>query len=153
MFAASGGNLSLDGIWKIVATITGPNGSVEVPLLAATVIQSQPVQVNTAPGVPTIYTVTLEGGGSVQVYLDPGTLGQNDVHATIFDAAGTEMPVTSATMALFPASGGVLLSPRLLEPGHFVATTIVDPGEVGLDVVAADTPSGPIHIHVTITVQ
>jgi hypothetical protein len=56
-------------------------------------------------------------------------------------------------MALFTPSGGVLLSPRLLEPGHFVATTSVDPGENGLDVVAADTPSGPIHIHVTITVQ
>lgn len=153
-FAASGGNLSLDGIWKILATVTGPNGAVEVPLLAATVIPSQAVQVNAAPGVPTIYSVTLDGGGSVQVYLDPGTPGQNDVHATIFDAAGTELPVTTATMALFPSSaGGVLLSPRLLEPGHFVASTAVDAGEISLDVVAADTPAGPIHIHVTINVQ
>jgi hypothetical protein len=88
------------------------------------------------------------------VYLDPGTPGQNDVHATIFDAAGTELPVTTATMALFPSSaGGVLLSSRLLEPGHFVASTTVDVGEIGLDVVAADTPSGPIHIHVRINVQ
>jgi copper transport protein len=153
-FGASGGNLSLDGIWKIVATVAGSNGSVEVPLLAATVIPSQPVQVNAAPGVPTIYSVSLEGGGSVQVYLDPGTPGQNDVHATIFDAAGAELPVTSATMALFPASaGGVLLAPRLLEPGHFVASTTVDPGEMSLDVVASDTPSGALHIHVTINVQ
>jgi copper transport protein len=154
IFAASGGNLSLDGIWKILATVTGPNGTVEVPLLAATVIPGQPVQVNAAPGVPTIYSIALDGGGSVQVYLDPGTPEQNDVHATIFDSAGTELPVTTATMALFPASAaGVLLSPRLLEPGHFVASTTVDAGELGLDVVAADTPSGPIHIHVTINVQ
>ncbi|MEZ0239317.1 MAG: copper resistance CopC/CopD family protein [Chloroflexota bacterium] len=153
-FAASGGNLSIDGIWKMVATVAGPNGAVEVPLLAAAVIPSQPVQVNAAPGVPTIYSVALEGGESVQVYLDPGTPGKNDVHATIFDAAGTELPVTSATMALFPAgAAGELLSPRLLEPGHFVASTTADAGEVDLDVVAADTPAGPLHIHVTINVQ
>ncbi|HYN70160.1 MAG TPA: CopD family protein, partial [Candidatus Eisenbacteria bacterium] len=153
-FAASGGNLSIDGIWKIVATVAGPNGSVEVPLLAATVIPTQPVQSNAAPGVPTIYSIALEGGGSVQVYLDPGTPGPNDFHATFFDPAGAELPSTVATMALFPSSAsGELLSPRLLAPGHFVASTEVNAGEVGLDIVAADTPSGPIHIHVTISVQ
>ena len=74
-FAASGANLSIDGIWKVTARVTGPAGSVEVPLALATVVPAQLVDVAASPGAPTIDTVHLAAGLTVQLYLDPGVAG------------------------------------------------------------------------------
>jgi len=88
-FTARSGNLSLDGIWTITATVAGPDGTVEVPLVVATKVPTEPVDVIATPGNPTIYTVHLPGQSTVQIYLDPGTPGQNEMHITFFDAAGS----------------------------------------------------------------
>ncbi len=45
------------------------------------------------PGLPTIYTVHLSAGRTVEIYADPGTAGPNEIHATFFDASGSELPV------------------------------------------------------------
>jgi hypothetical protein len=122
-FSASGPNLSIDGIWTITATVTVPGGAVDVPLVIATKVADQPVEELVSPGLPTIYSVSLGALGTAQVYLDPGGEGQNELHATFFDAAGTELPIPTATMALTLADGsGGLATARQLEPGHFVAT-------------------------------
>lgn len=153
-FAASGGSLSLDGIWKITATVTSPSGAVEVPLVVATVIPAQPTETNASPGVPTIYTIHLADHRSVQVYLDPGTAGADELHATFFGAAGTELPVPSATMAIdSTGAAALLLQPRQLEPGHFVADVTVPAGNLAVDVVGTDPSGGLIHVHATIQVQ
>jgi copper transport protein len=152
-FSGSGANLSPDGIWRVTATIATAGGAVEVPFVLATRVVPLPSDVNAAPGVPPITTVHLADGRSVQFYLDPGTAGKNDVHATFFDAAGTELPLQTATMALTsPVGEGDLLRPRLLEPGHFVASTTVVPGAIGLDIVAPDLSGSSIHVHATIEV-
>ena len=41
------------------------------------------IDVNAVAGLPTIYTVHLSAGRSVQVYLDPGTAGANEVHSDV----------------------------------------------------------------------
>jgi copper transport protein len=153
-FDASGGNLSIDGIWRITATVTAPSGAVEVPLVAASVVASQPVDRNSSPGVPTIYVVHLADGRTMQVYLDPEKAGQAELHATFFDAAGTELPVASATIAIAqPGGPAELPTPRQLEPGHFVSDVDVAAGDLAVDVVGPDPATGaPIHVHLTISV-
>ena len=109
------------------------------------------------PGLPTIYTVQLGPAGSAQVYLDPGGAGPNELHVTFFDASGAELPLDTATIAVFPAGGdSAILAPRLLEPGHFVASHDATAGALGVDVIAPpSTTAGTaqIHVHVIIEVQ
>ena len=80
--------------------------------------------------------------------------GANELHATFFDASGTELPVQTVTMAAATADGiGAILSPRQLEPGHFVADSTVAAGPLGVD-VAGPAPDGTqLHAHVDIDVQ
>jgi copper transport protein len=155
-FSASGTNLSIDGIWTVTATITVPGGAVEVPLVIATNVANQAVEQLVSPGLPTIYSVSLGDTGTAQVYLDPGGPGSNELHVTFFDAAGTEQPIESATMALTTGDGsGVLAQPRQLEPGHFVATVEAVAGPLTVDVLAplpAGAGTGQVHVHVTIEV-
>jgi hypothetical protein len=134
-FTGTGANLSITGTWSVTALVVNGLSSVEVPLTVETrcppvdVGPLATVSVNAEPGLPTIYTASLGGGLTVQVYLDPGTAGHNEEHATFFDATGNELPIQTATMSLGP-SGCALgaLTPRLLEPGHFVADTQLDAG-------------------------
>jgi copper transport protein len=148
-FSASGGNLSLDGIWNIVATVAAPSGAVEVPLVASTVLAAQPVDGDGTPLAPA--TVHLADGTSVQVYLDPGGPGANELHATFFDAAGKELPVPTATMAVSAQDGSAFIATsRQLEPGHFVADIQLAGGAIAVDIVGNGAAGGVIHAHLGI---
>ncbi|HVA84843.1 MAG TPA: CopD family protein, partial [Candidatus Saccharimonadales bacterium] len=143
VYEATGANLSLDGAWLVTVLVARGASSVEVPLqLTTRAPQPQQVDVNVVAGLPTVYTVHLTSGRTVQVYLDPGTAGANEVHSTFFDATGTELPVQSVTM-LLGAAGAPLapLTPRRLEPGHFVADTSLGAGTYTL-AVAGPAPNG-----------
>lgn len=155
-FSASGSNLSIDGIWRVTATLTTASGGVDVPLLAATTIPVQPVELVISEGLPTIHIIQLGPAGSAQVYLDPGGPGPNDFHVTFFDPLGSELPTDSATIGAFPARGDAqLLTPRLLTPGHFVASIEAEAGALTVDAIspAPDPSAGHLHVHVTIEVQ
>ncbi len=153
-FDASGGNLSLDAIWQVTATVTAGARAVEVPLVVSTTVAAQQVDANVTAGLPTIYTVHLADSRTLQVYLDPDRAGSGELHTTFFDAAGTELPVASATMAITTATrAGELLRARQLEPGHYVADVTLEAGPLVLDVVGPDPVTGaPIHVHLTFTV-
>jgi len=155
-FTGSGAQLSIDGIWTVTATVTQSGGAVEVPLLVATTVPTQAVEQLVTEGLPTIYTVQVGAAGSAQVYFDPGSGGPAQLHVTFFDAAGSERPVDAVTVAVFASDGsGRLLAPRILEPGHFVASLDADPGALAVDTVGsvqAGTAAGHIHLHVTIEV-
>jgi uncharacterized membrane protein len=154
-FTGTGGDLSIDGIWRVTAAVTTASGHVSVPLVVPTVVADEAVDVNTSPGVPTIHVVHLTGGLTAQIYLDPETAGKTEAHATFFDGAGTELPVQSATIAIAPAAGpGQILEGRQLEPGHFVADVELPAGPLVVDVVGPDPATGaPIHVHLSMTVQ
>ena len=94
---ATGTNLSLDAPWRVTVLVQQATGAVEVPLVVSPRPPPQNVQVQAAPGQPTLYTVTFPDGTQVQMYLDPGKPGPNQVHATYFDAKGNELPIASAT--------------------------------------------------------
>ncbi len=153
-FGASGGNLSLDGIWNVTAVVAAPAATVEVPLVLATNVPGVTVDANPVPGAPTIFIAHLAGGTTLQVYLDPGTAGPNELHATFFDSAGTELRVQTATYLVASAGGPAgIIVPRQLEPGHFVADLTADAGSLGAD-IAGPAPDGTmLHAHVDIPVQ
>ncbi len=87
-FRGTGANLAIDGVWNLTATVTLEGGAVEIPMLAVTSVEPQPVEQQVTPDVPTIYTVRLGTVGSGQVYLDPGGPGANELHVTFFDSRG-----------------------------------------------------------------
>lgn len=129
VFGATGGNVSLEGAWQVTALIAQGIASVEVPLQMITRTAPPSIDVNAVAGLPTIYSVHLSVGRTIQVYLDPGHAGANEVHATFFDATGTELPVPSVELALGSSGGGQgPLTARQLEPGHFVADVTLAAG-------------------------
>lgn len=141
-FSATGSNLSLVGAWQVTALVVNGTASVEVDLELVTRTTPATIDVNAVAGLPTIYTVHLSAGRSIQVYLDPGTAGPNEVHSTFFDAAGNELPVQTVVMVLGPSGGpAAALDPRQLEPGHFVADTTLAAGTYTLS-VAGPAPNG-----------
>lgn len=138
---AQGANLSLDGPWQVTVLIQRGADALEVPLRFRT--RSRPQQIQVIPGDPTLYNVTLSAGRSVQFYVDPGRAGPNEVHATFFDAAGTELGgLRDITLRATPPEGAQrALEVRLLSPGHFVAGGELAAGRWRFDVSAA-TPDG-----------
>jgi hypothetical protein len=153
-FSARGGNLSLDGIWNVTATLDGHAGSIEVPLVVATQVAAQPTDISAAPGTPTIYTIHLPDQSSVQVYLDPGPAGANALHVTFFDAAGNELPIPTATIAVTPAGApGSVVIPRLLEPGHFTADLTVAAGGLSIDMIGQAPGGNPLHAHLEVKIE
>ncbi len=120
VFDGSGANLSLDGTWRLAAFVTEPTTSLEVDLSLAVRNPTQQIDVNRVPGLPTLYTVDLGSGRTVQVYLDPGTPGDNLLHATWFGADGHEMSVSDVTMSEVSPSAATL-TPQILDSGHEAA--------------------------------
>jgi hypothetical protein len=154
-FSGAGPNLSIDGIWKVDATVTLPGGAVAVPLVVPTRIDAQHVEQLVSPGLPTIYSVSLGAAGSAQVYLDPGGAGPNELHVTFFDPGGLQLPVEPVTISALPGVGdSAILAPRKLEPGHFVTSIDAVAGPLNVDAVAPlPDGSGFTHLQVTIEVQ
>jgi copper transport protein len=142
VYQATGANLSLDGTWRVTAQISGGGQSTEVSLQLTTRRVPPRIDVNAQPGLPTIYTVHLSGGDTVQVYADPGTPGHNEVHITFFDPAGTELPVKTASLSL-GLKGETQTQPalRLLESGHFVADATLKAGTYTI-ALSGTPPSG-----------
>lgn len=149
IFTGTGGNASVAGTWEVTAVVVNGVSSVEVPLrltMPSDLPSVSPspgptIDVNAVPGLPTIYTVHLTAGRTVQVYLDPGTPGPNEVHATFFDSAGTELAIQSVTFGLSSVTGPLNVTPRMLEPGHFVADTTLGAGTYTFS-VSAPAPGG-----------
>ncbi len=142
-FTGSGSNLSLAGTWTVTALVVEPSASVEVPLSVPVAAAPTQVNVNRAPGQPTLYTVHLDGGLSAQLYLDPWATGAADLHVTFFDAAGKEYPVTEmkATAAIGGAAAvPVTMSP--IEPGHSVGHLRTEAGVPITITVTGTAPGG-----------
>jgi copper transport protein len=126
---AEGTILSMPGTWDVTVLIQRPAGSVVVPLKVQTRAPPQSIQVSQAPGQPTLYTISLAGGISLQTYIDPGKPGNDVVHFTFFQASGNEQPIASATATATTPAGHTEDLPLIrFDPGHFVANTRLDAG-------------------------
>jgi nitrogen fixation protein FixH len=129
LYEGEGTNLSLDGDWAVTVLVERGVDSVDVPLELTTRRPEQKVDISRTPGLPTIYTVSLAGRGKVQVYLDPGAPGDNELHVTFVDGDGRERSVDDLEVTATGSEGSAeTLDLRELSPGHFAATTNVTKG-------------------------
>jgi copper transport protein len=129
-WSGQGGALVALGRWDVTVLVQGAGiGAVTVPLELETRAPPQKVEVSQVPGQPTVYTITLAAGATLQSYADPGRAGRNQVHFTFFGADGNEHPVSKAEATARPPSGPeVRLRLLRLGPGHFAANTDLTPG-------------------------
>jgi hypothetical protein len=135
---ATGTNLSLDAPWRVTVLVQQATGAVEVPLVLSPRPPPQNGQVQAAPGQPTLYTVTFPDGSQVQMYLDPGKPGPNQVHATYFDEKGDELPIASVTFQGWLANGQTAeLAPMRFSAGHFVGQGRLGAGRWHFVIVAS----------------
>ncbi|HET9559686.1 MAG TPA: hypothetical protein VFS70_21300, partial [Actinomycetota bacterium] len=133
-----GSQLSIAGTWAVVGLVEGSGPSVTVPMELEARAAPQPVKVSEAPGQPTLYTVTLAAGGTMQGYIDPGRTGPNTVHFTFFSPAGDEQPTDKARARMTTRSGvPEALTLIRLGPGHFAANVGLEPGRVTFAIDAA----------------
>lgn len=136
-----GSNLSLEGQWTITVVVERGANSTEVPLTLAT--QSTPQRVRTieAPGQPTLYSIDLTGGRVLDLYLDPGRPGFNEVHATYIGASGQELPIPQLAVMRVGRAGQspAPLPVRRFGPGHFIGDARLRPGDWQLDVTVTTT--------------
>ena len=123
--------LSMYGRWDVTMTVEESTGGVTVPLVVQTRLPSQQISVSVGTGnQPTITTVQLPNGGSMQGYLDRKTAGPNSAHYTFFTSAGKELPIASAQGSVITPSGDVKSVKLLrLSKGHFVANVTLSQGK------------------------
>jgi nitrogen fixation protein FixH len=131
VWSAKGTNLSIDGRWNVVVTVQEAAAAVQIPLQVQTRLPPEQITVSGQAGQPTLYTIALPGGGSLQTYVDPGTKsGPNTVHFTFFQATGNEQPIASAT-ATETAPNGSQTNLKLIrfDKGHFAANVTLTDGK------------------------
>jgi hypothetical protein len=137
LWRGQGSPLSIEGRWVVVALVEGARPSVTVPMELEPRAAAQPVQVSELPGQPTLYTITLATGGTLQTYIDPGRPGTNTVHFTYFTQGGDEQPAKAASATMTgPSSAPEKLRLLRLGPGHFAANVHLHPGRVSFAIQA-----------------
>ena len=137
LWKGQGSQLSIAGTWSVVGLVEGSGPAVTVPLELKTRTAPQAVKVSEAPGQPTLYTITLAAGGTLQGYIDPGRPGPNTVHFTYFNQGGDEQPADKASARMTGPSGkSEALTLVRLGPGHFAANVDLDPGRVSFAIEA-----------------
>jgi nitrogen fixation protein FixH len=124
-----GTNLSIDGQWSIDVVAQEAATAVDVPLRLRTRLPPEHITIARQPGAPTLYTIQLGSGRSLQTYLEVTAPGRGVVHFTFFRASGTEQPITAASAtAITPAGAGQPLTLIRLSSGHFAANLRLTPG-------------------------
>ena len=140
LWHGQGSQLSIAGRWVVVGLVEGSGPAVTVPMELEARAAPQPVKVSEAPGQPTLYTITLSAGGTLQGYIDPGRPGPNTVHFTFFNSSGDEQPTDKARARMTKGSGAPeALTLIRLGPGHFAANVDLELGRVSF---AIDTTTG-----------
>jgi hypothetical protein len=121
--------LSIFGTYSVQATVQRSTSAVTVPLQVRPKLPPEHISVNRAPGQPTLYTIALQCGGSLQTYVDPGTTGPNSVHFTFFQASGSEMTIASATASMvLPGGASEPMELIRFDKGHFAANVKLTAG-------------------------
>jgi copper transport protein len=150
-WTGTGSNLSVNGTWAISAVVQEQVGAVSVPLKVTPKLP--PEQISTIPGTgnqPTIYTITLGGGFSVQTYVQQNASGVSNVHFTFFQSSGAEQPIASAT-ATETSPTGATSAIKLIrfDPGHFAANTNLTSGAWTFTIQAKTTTGIPLTAYFT----
>jgi hypothetical protein len=107
-------------------------------------------------GQPTIYTIHVVGGRSIQVYTDTTRAGLYEVHVTFFDASGNEVSIAKADVRARRngTTRTVNLTARKLDQlGHYVADNVTNGGTYEIDTDATAKDGSVISGHIVIPMQ
>ncbi|MBV8160854.1 MAG: copper resistance protein CopC [Acidimicrobiia bacterium] len=157
-YAGQGANLALDGRWNVTVLVARGVNSVDVPLQLTTRTPPQTITTSVQAGLPTIYTIHLSAGRSVQVYLDPGRAGVlNEFHHTYLGPDGSELQIDQTSIAAtYPGDQtSKTLTTRKLDPfGHFVSDLPSGPpGRYHFEIDASTADGTQITAHLDITAR
>jgi hypothetical protein len=157
-YTGQGANLALEGRWNVTVLVARGVDSVEVPLQVTTRTPPQSITTSAQPGLPTIYTIHINAGRSVQVYLDPGRVGVlNEFHHTYLGPDGNELKISQASVSATAPGQATSqnLTTRQLDPlGHYVSD--LPPGPAGryrFNIDASTADGAEITAHIDITVK
>jgi copper transport protein len=152
LWRAQGTQLAITGTWDVSAVIQGATGSTTVDLQVEPRRPPQDIAVSRQPGQPTIYTIQLGDGATVQTYVDPGKAGTNNVHYTFFAADGKEPSVEDATATGTSPEGNVeTFELQKFSAGHFVANVDLDAGRWVFD-IGGTSDAGPVAAYFSQTI-
>ena len=153
-WTGQGTNLSIDGQWDIDVVIQQAGTAIDVPLRLRTRLPPEQITVARAPGQPTLYTIKLRDGLSLQTYLDSARPGPSTVHFTFFRASGKEEPITSASAsAVTPAGADQRLKLIRFDTGHFAANLNVTPGRWTFRIDAVPAGGQPLSGYFSQTIR
>jgi len=139
-----GTNLSIDGQWSIDVVVQQAATAVDVPLRLRTRLPPERITVSRQPGAPTLYTIQLGNGRSLQTYLVQTLPGHGVIHFTFFRASGKEEPITSASaMAITPGGADQPLKLVRFTSGHFAAYIRLTPGRWTFRIAAITADGQP----------
>jgi nitrogen fixation protein FixH len=143
-WTGQGTNLSIDGQWHIDVVVQEPATAVDVPLGLRTRRPPEQITVSRQPGQPTLYTIPLAHGRSLQMYLQQIDPGHGVVHFTFFQTTPErEASITSArATAITPGGVGQPLKLIRFGKGHLAANVRLKPGRwtFRIDAVPAAGP-------------
>jgi copper transport protein len=144
-WTGQGTNLSIDGQWSIDVVIQQAASAVDVPLRLRTRLPPEHITALRQSGEPTLYTIQLTAGRSLQTYLEQTAPGRGVVHFTFFRGSGKEQPITSATAtAITPAGADQPLKLIRLSSGHFAANLRLTPGRWTFSIAAVPAGGQPL---------
>jgi copper transport protein len=153
LWSANGTQLAMNGEWGVDALVQTGADAVEVAFDLRTRRPPQDIQVTEQEGQPTVYTIQLGDGSSVQTYVDPGREGPNNIHFTFFDDAGGEFAVRGLTATATSTDGDVAeLETRKFSAGHYVANAELDAGSWEFD-FGARTDEGSVSGYFAHTIE
>ncbi|MDP9340790.1 MAG: copper resistance protein CopC [Actinomycetota bacterium] len=145
LWTGRGTVISQFGTWDASVVVQRATTATEVPLKLQPKLPPQTVSVAEEKGQPTLYTITLPQGDSLQTYIDPGAPGPDVVHFTFFRASGSELPIGSATATALDPSGRPLdLKLIRFDRGHFAANLELTSGTWTFLIQANPSAGNPV---------
>jgi copper transport protein len=122
VWTGTGSQLSIAGTWHVTVLVQEKADAVTIPLNVNVAAPEQHMTISKIPGQPTLYTIDLTTGGTLQTYIQPGNAGINNVHFTFFAADGSEAAARSAeAFAVDPSGKKRPLKLIRFTDGHFVS--------------------------------
>jgi nitrogen fixation protein FixH len=153
-WTGQGTSLSIDGVWDIDVLVQEAATAVDVSLRLRTRLPAEDITVSSQPGQPTLYTIKLSDGSSLQAYLVQLVPGRDAVHFTFLRASGKEEPITSATAtAIAPGGADQLLRLTRLGQGHFVTYPRLTPGRWSFRINALPADGQPLSGYFSPTIR
>ena len=146
-YVGSGANLSFDGRWRVTAHVERDDGAVDVPLELELPTEPQFLSVLRVPGKDPVYTIGVEGEGSVIVLPHPERAGRSRVYVTCVDVIKEEVPIDELVLTLAADDGPTRQQEvRRLGRGRFVADVELAEGGNRIAVVARRADDVRLHV-------